>query len=114
VEADRLVGARPGDKVIAGRKVEAAAGDIRRRDRGERVERAEPIGAAAARDTGVRRLNLILRGVLPSKADIGSEIWLISRSCQRLAFRLYRPQGFSVDSGCGVAQIQRARLFSNR
>jgi hypothetical protein len=37
VEADRLVAARPGDEVVAGRKVEAAAGDVGRRDRGERI-----------------------------------------------------------------------------
>ena len=52
VKADRLVGARPGIEIVAGRKVEAAAGDIRRRDRGERIERAEPVGAGAARNPG--------------------------------------------------------------
>ncbi len=49
-EADRLVGARPGGEVVAGRKIEAAAGDIRRRNRPERIERAEPVGAGAARN----------------------------------------------------------------
>ena len=49
-EADRLVGARPGGEIVAGRKIEAAAGDVRRRDRPEGIERTEPVGAGAARD----------------------------------------------------------------
>ena len=53
-KADRLVGARPGDEIVAGRKIEAPAGDVRRRDRPQRIERTEPVGAGAARDAMLR------------------------------------------------------------
>ena len=53
-EADRLVGARSGDEVVAGRKIEAPTGDIRRRDRRQRIERTEPVGAGAARNAAAR------------------------------------------------------------
>jgi len=51
-KADRLIGARADDEIVADRKIETPAGDIRRRDRAQRIERAEPVGATAARDAG--------------------------------------------------------------
>ena len=43
-EADRLIGARAGDDVVARRKIHLPPGDFGRRDRAERRKRPEPAG----------------------------------------------------------------------
>jgi hypothetical protein len=63
-KADRLVSARPDDEIVAWRKIEPPAGDLRRRNRRQRIERPEPVGAGAARDAtarAIRHINIVRR-----------------------------------------------------
>src|ERR1700683_5156048 len=63
-KADRLVGTRLRDKVVARRIIEAPSGNVRRGDGPQWIEWAEPIGTAAAHDAFARaigHLDLIRR-----------------------------------------------------